>query len=235
MNGEVNADGAIGRDNVATWLASNADVAHEHLFAYFGGIPGVSFQGRYFEWFSQRSSPATFTSDDFMAISALSVAVRARTAHDILEDTSGAYRALLGECHALVAGLGPPVDLATCPEAWLADETSPFVRLYRRLRSEPDCGPVVTSKLMSAKFPRLVPIRDSQVEWILRPNGSTDWWLPMRNLFTAAKPTLEALNGSGVFDHVPALRRLDVVLWMEARRRLSGTNTDDAGTDASHA
>jgi hypothetical protein len=218
-------DGPIGSDHFAVWLDDNADAATQHLFTYFGGDPGVTYQGRYFESFQQSSTAGSFTAEDFLAIGALSVTVPAQTAHRMITDASGAYRQLLSECQHLINN-APGADLATCPEPWLFDDASPFVKLYHRLRRESGCGPVVTSKLLAAKYPSLIPIRDSRVEWLLDLSHRSDWWKPMRELFAATAATLTRLTGTGSFDHVVALRRLDVVLWMEASKRGSADGID---------
>lgn len=219
------SDGPIGCERFPGWLSANADAATQHLANYFGGDPEITYQGRYFESFQQLSTVGSFTAEDFLAIGALSVTVPAQTAHHIITDASGDYRQLLSDCQHLIDNT-PPTDLATCPEPWLSDDTSPFVRLYRRIRNEPGCGPVITSKLLAAKYPTLIPIRDSRVEWLLNLSHSSDWWKPMRELFAATSATLTRLTGTGIFDHVVALRRLDVVLWMEASTRGSANGID---------
>jgi hypothetical protein len=84
-------------------------------------------------------------------------------------------------------------------------------------------GYVTTSKLLAAKFPSVIPIRDSKVETLLGLAKSREWWEPIRNLFTAPGLSLadhiDGLNVSEKIGNVTTLRRLDVVLWMEAKAR----------------
>lgn len=82
-------------------------------------------------------------------------------------------------------------------------------------------GYVTSSKLLAAKFPHLVPIRDDKVERALGLKGHDAWWEPLRD---ALRPTshdvdpVSALERLSIPDrslHVSALRRLDIILWMK--------------------
>lgn len=80
-------------------------------------------------------------------------------------------------------------------------------------------GKVRASKLMASKRPDLVPIRDRHLEAIL---GAPDtWWDPWRQL--ASRPEIAELvdrvTPAHLVDRVTLLRRLDVILWMEAEYR----------------
>lgn len=93
-------------------------------------------------------------------------------------------------------------------------------RLYLKLRDQKGLGKVTTSKLLAAKFPNVVPIRDSLVEQVLGWSDSAAWWMPMRELLLSG--VHEIVSNLQLPDGAPAvttLRKLDVVLWMEARNR----------------
>ena len=79
------------------------------------------------------------------------------------------------------------------------------------------------SKLTAAKFPTVVPIRDSKVETLLGLEKSREWWSPIRKLFTFPGQSLagylDELKVSTEVGKVTTLRRLDVILWMEAKAR----------------
>ena len=73
---------------------------------------------------------------------------------------------------------------------------------------------------MAAKYPGLVPIFDSQVSWLLGLTVNDPWWKPMRDLVIEVKPKLDELQLDRDDIHITTIRKLDVVLWMEAEWRL---------------
>jgi hypothetical protein len=116
---------------------------------------------------------------------------------------------------------GPALNLATCPDDWIESADSPFALLYNEVRKLPGVGYVTCSKLIAAKFPALIPIRDGRVEKMLDLQEDRHWWRPIRELLQSGK-VQEALSGITLLPGAPdatTLRRLDVALWMEARSR----------------
>ena len=75
------------------------------------------------------------------------------------------------------------------------------------------------SKLMATKFPELIPIRDSRVEALLECTGHHEWWKPMHRLLSETRKALSSLEIFNASIEVSLLRKLDVVLWMEASDR----------------
>jgi len=102
-----------------------------------------------------------------------------------------------------------------------AAELAPFASLYDRLDAEPGMGYVTTSKLMAARFPDIVPIRDSEVERLLGLEKSETWWNHMQAIVSepSIRYLLSELEIPQSSQTVGLLRRLDVILWMEARAR----------------
>ena len=214
--------GPIGIGGVLRWFDEPRHVerASNHLRRYFGDVSeGALYAGQYFERFALRSDPTAFTPWDVLAVESLSVSVPSSTAHWLLGPDRPRDE-LMTACVELYRSGGQrlwssgfdPVDAGT-----------PFSRLYALLRTQPGLGPVVTSKLMASKFPDLVPIRDSRVEKLLDLEKSREWWAPIRGLFSEGLQNLHALLNrlplpSGA-PEVGVLRRLDVILWMEARSR----------------
>ena len=105
--------------------------------------------------------------------------------------------------------------------SWLWEGESPFNELHLALnnKSLPGVGKVVRSKLMAAKFPELIPIRDSRVEALLECSGQDEWWKPMHQLLFETQNALSSLEIFNASVSVALLRKLDVVLWMEASDR----------------
>lgn len=191
----------------------NTPYLQRHLDRYFG-INGADeiFQGRNFEWFARDPDQSAFLPIDFLAIAALSVDIPAETQRHLLEDVDGKFSNLLKasvkhqEEHQQSGDLG-----------WLWENETPFVRLHAAVEALPGIGRVVCSKLLAAKFPKLIPIRDSRVEKLLEIKPTGLWWEPLHEIHEAVKPTLLKLNG--IDSAASSLRALDVLLWMESAER----------------
>jgi hypothetical protein len=69
---------------------------------------------------------------------------------------------------------------------------------------------------MAAKFPDLIPIRDSKVEALLECEKAERWWEPIHQLLDATSGTVADLQQNGQAVLATPLRKLDVILWMEA-------------------
>jgi len=216
----------IGLSGVAEWIRKPESEIKKHFERYFEkrigeNAPNV-FHGQHFEWFANRVARDRFTEVDLAAIGALSVELKAQTARELIEDQDGALRSLLRECELWVATHGGDISEPGLSSGWL-EKGSCFNELwYELVKSERiDLGPVKASKLMAAKYPSLIPIRDSRVSWLLGVADNEPWWKPMRELTIEVKSELNDLTLNRDDIHVTALRRLDVVLWMEAKKRNS--------------
>jgi Family of unknown function (DUF6308)/Protein of unknown function (DUF3293) len=207
----------IGTATAAAWIndTRRRDHLQDLLDRYYGDLnPG--YEGRQFEWFIRRSQSSQFTEADLMAIGALSVSVPPSTARLLIEDPTKSFARLLERCDDEVI---ENQDLAT--KSWLWRSGSAFNALFEAL-SDPiliGVGKVVRSKLMAAKFPALVPIRDSRVESILGMSNSHEWWKPIHELLASTEATLTQLEIRDDSFVVTPLRKLDVILWMEATDR----------------
>ena len=190
---------------------------------YFSVQPtSQAWQGQHFEWFAKRVLRDRFTEIDLAAIGALSVRLPAQTARELIEDHNDTLKGLLGECEMWVDSHGQDLSDSNVSSEWL-EEGSSFNRLWDELvkKERVGLGAVKASKLMAAKYPGLVPIFDSQVSWLLGKSEVDSWWKPMRELVIEVKPELDKLTLARDDIHVTTLRKLDVVLWMEARRRIN--------------
>lgn len=190
--------------------ASNANQIGQDVDQYFR-----SYIGRYFECFVARSSPHRFTGEDLCAAASLSVPFTGAAAADLLIERADHFNDLLN-----AEGMPPSsADLRSVGEEALADG-SPLATLYTELKSLDQVSYVRASKLLAAKRPALVPIRDSVVEKFL--GAGEEWWRPYRELVTLGglADRLFRLSRS-VPDDVTLLRRIDVALWMAGSRAAS--------------
>lgn len=205
----------IGIADIAHWINEPARRSHlQKLLDRYFVSPG--YEGRQFEWFVSRSQPDRFTGEDLAAIGSLSVSIRASTARKLLEDPTGILRARLFDCRVEASLHRQSPGLS-----WLWQEESAFNALFKALNKVefPGVGTVVRSKLMATKFPSLIPIRDSRVESLLDCAEKFEWWEPLHGVLTATESTLSQLNATVDGAEVTALRKLDVILWMEATDR----------------
>ena len=208
---------AIPISAIRSWLLAeeNKQRIQNHLSRYFT----VKYSGKYFEWFVAQSDSKMFTPWDILAVEALSRTVPTETARWLFEPNK-VRDDFLAESHRRLV---PGRDLLwTCDEK-LLDDGGALRGLYKLLRKQPGLGKVTASKLLATKFPTVVPIRDSKVETLLDLEKSLEWWSPIRGLFAADGESLaEYLDGFDVpveVGTVTTLRRLDVILWMEAKAR----------------
>jgi len=203
----------------ATWLTdpTNVEVMEDHLAQYFGrSIDGVAnYSGQYFERFIEMSTAGRFTAFDVLAAKSLSVDVPSDVGHWLVRPDSERDD-LLRKC---LEDFSHGQSLWDCDPKLLADEGN-LSRLYLKLRVQKGLGKVTTSKLIATKFPNVVPIRDSLVEQVLGWSDQAAWWIPMRKLMLSR--VHDVVANLPLPDGAPAvttLRKLDVVLWMEARSR----------------
>jgi len=201
----------------ATWLTdpANVEVMKGHLAQYFGrSREGVAnYSGQYFERFIEMSTAERFTAFDVLAAESLSVDVPSDIGHWLVRPVSDRDN-LLRNC---LEDFSHGQSLWDCDPKLLADDGN-LSRLYLKLKDQKGLGKVTTSKLLATKFPNIVPIRDSLVEQVLGWSDQAAWWIPMRKLMLAE--VHQVVSNLPLPDGAPAvttLRKLDVVLWMEAR------------------
>ena len=210
------------------WLLAdeNKQRIQDHLSRYFT----VKYSGKHFEWFvtqsdSKQSGSKMFTPWDILAVEALSRTVPTETARWLFEPNSKRDELHAESLRSLVPGRD---SLWTCDEK-LLDEGGALRGLYKLLRKQSGLGYVTASKLLATKFPAVVPIRDSKVETLLGLEKSREWWSPIRKLFVVPDQSLagylDELKVPAVVGEVTTLRRLDVILWMEAKARKIETKT----------
>src|SRR3546814_9725981 len=128
-----------------------------------------SYTGRHFEEFISRSDPTRFTSEDLAALSCLGVELKGGAVAELLVTRADELNELLNAPDMP----DTTADLRHVDKAVIAD-TSPLSSTYNRLKTIDGIGYVRASKLLAAKRPALVPIRDRAVERFL--NAGDAWW-----------------------------------------------------------
>jgi hypothetical protein len=201
----------LGFNGVVGYLKDHVDQAKEDLDDYY-----TNYTGRFFEDFSACGAPDAFDANDLVACAALSTPIEGM-ALDALWTRIEDLNTTLTRCPARHVSL-TDVDHTS-------DEYIALTDLYEMIRAIPGMGKVRTSKLLASKRPALVPIRDRHVEAIL---GAGDtWWEPWRQLLR--HPDITALveratpGANDRATNATLLRRLDVILWKEAKRRANRT------------
>jgi hypothetical protein len=190
-----------------------------HTGRFFGRLGGVSDD-------TPDPDPNRFTPVDLVAVSTLGDPVSGAAALQLL----GVGRNATTDWPRLFAAV--PVELhISSPEgrALLRGRTTdgeprPAAReLWHALLAIDGIDPVLASRLLHRKRPKLLPITDALVETVL---GTTDeWWAAMADWFEDPG-TLgdlvalreQALEGTGVSGgEVSLVRMIHVVLWMRYR------------------
>lgn len=146
------------------------------------------------------NAPFEFTADDLVASSLLDVRFG-----------PAAVRALLIEPAAvndLLTRLGEDRPL------WEVEDLSRANELWRSLRAVP-IGPTRTSKLLSRKRPKMLPILDSVISKHLCLSGADDRWALLRDALSdeSLRQAIDAMAPGG-FKQPTTLRLLDVATWM---------------------
>lgn len=153
----------------------------------------------------------TFTADDLVAITLLSVQVAPQGAWIMLGEASA-------ELNRLLAAVGPDRDLVDEPDPMTPE--SPAWQLETALREVHGIGRIVASKLIARKRPRLFPIYDDVVG---RQLGTKAAHLePVRLALRAGDGALhrrlvDLRERAGLGESVPAVRILTVLAWMQGK------------------
>ncbi len=160
--------------------------------------------GRYFEKLSQTGNPCELDGSEIAAATCLSLQfdyVKVESLMDRAQEVSDLFRSI-------------PCDISL----WDADESLirsgfPLSRLYELINGIDGFGPAYTSKLLAAKRPHLVPIRDSAVSNLL--GNPHDWWQPWWETMQDVdfRRLLRQLRSEVGLQHVSLLRIVDVALW----------------------
>lgn len=190
-------------------------VLHEY---YHSGL----YSGAHWDDFdpsgTRAESQDRFTADDLLACALLSTPIGGDAAVALLKTLPSKFDWLL----ARIPDGRDFVEYGDDDEAVPFDFTA-VRELYRELVWLPGIGETRATKLLARKRPHLVPIVDSVVRSEVF-NGGRQHWAPLHAALTANGcalwKRLEYLRGvAGLPDHVPVLRVLDVLAWMDGTGR----------------
>lgn len=153
----------------------------------------------------------TFTADDLVAVTMLSVDVSPDGAQILLRER-------VDEFGELLVAVGPDRDLAD--EADGLTPESPVCRLEAALWTVPSIGRTVASKLIARKRPRLFPIYDRVIGEVLDTKQAH--LEPVRTALRADDGALQRRlvslrEQAGLDEAIPALRILTVLAWMQLK------------------
>jgi hypothetical protein len=179
------------------------------------------YSGAYFERLGgggdRPETAFTFTAEDLLAVSMLSVRIDGYHALHILR-----YQA--SELNGLLTEIPPHVALADPQAQNLIAEAGPAEALWQAIcdihpRPEYDrVGPIAAGKLLARKRPHLIPVYDSRVKKVLnRPRVDRSWWRDLRDQLTndpALVRQLESMRARADAGHMSLLRVFDVMCWM---------------------
>jgi hypothetical protein len=177
--------------------------AESSLRAYY--YPGA-FTGANFEKYARPKSD-TFTAEDIVAVSMLSVDIPARVSNWILGDGSEALTSLLKNL-----GDDPIIetaDLSVDGDAW---------NLWKLIFDKRGMGETKTSKLLAAKRPHLFPVYDKHVAEALGLS-KRNYWAPWQEFIrsdegSSCATIVQQMATTNSIFNVAVLRLFDVVVWM---------------------
>jgi hypothetical protein len=193
---------------LAPWFEEHADQVRADLEAYYSD--SAVFTGRYFDRHAATTHPDRFEAGDVLAAQSLSVLHDPHPAGELLIDDPERFDALLA-------------DVPNGPALWevdrsVVDDGGPADVLWHELQTIRLISWVGAGKLMAAKRPRLIPVYDAKVRDLLDPPDGR-FWVTLRDELVddAGREAIAAVCTTAP-DHVGLLRRIDVALWMHARR-----------------
>ena len=186
---------------------NDGEIARSSIDAYFYKN---AFTGSAFEKLIDRENPNEITAKDLIAVTMLGVKVPATAARWILREGKDELSQHLSKIDQHLTISDSDSDLSNGSPAWV---------LFSILDRRDGLGRTITSKILAAKRPGLIPIYDQHVAAYLG-FSKEDYWNPWRE-FMQNPESLWCRNRVsklaielGVHD-ISHLRLLDVVIWMK--------------------
>ena len=186
---------------------NDGEIARSSIDAYFYKN---AFTGSAFEELIDRENPNEITPQDLIAVTMLGVNVPATAARWILVEGKQELSPLLSAIDPHLDISDSDCDLSNGSPAWL---------LFSKLAERNGLGRTITSKILAAKRPELIPIYDQHVAAYLG-FSKEDYWNPWREFMQSdegrkcANRVSELAIKLGIHG-ISQLRLLDVVIWMK--------------------
>jgi hypothetical protein len=162
---------------------------------------------------ARSTDPNAVVAQDIITVSMLSVNVPARASLWLLEEGSTRVAELLSAI---------PTGLAIWEDDAQISEGSPADTLWREVQAcAPGMGPTLTSKLLAAKRPHLLPVLDSVVQKTLFTGSDVihDYWELWREELRGPdgevlRQAVEEVRSEADYDgQTSILRIIDIVVW----------------------
>jgi hypothetical protein len=217
------------------YLEPLGDVRPEELVrAYLDGSdPRHAFSGRAFDIYAaDRSDPNVISGSDLVAVTLLSIEIRAKSKSGITPTAALLLEERSGEISALLDRLDPSLELHGLDEKQfmltLGGEDSPGRLLHGLLldilRDKRGNKWVAAHKLLARKRPGLFPIRDSVVSDAVGLGSRSAWWRPWWEALTGDSGAdivhgVEAVRRDADAEHLSVLRVLDILIWTREQGR----------------
>lgn len=198
----------------------NEDAAIALVNGYYAENDGrVSYSGARFDVLDgggdREEVRDHFTHADLLSTGLLSTPLER---HSVLTMLGEHLPHLHARAQRLLEQLPTRTDLKNADDSTLAvaDE------LRQTLLEMPGIGPVIASKLMARKRPRLIPIIDSVVTETLHHPGDNQFWARLREYLRTDdlhERLLKIGDESAAPDGTSAIRIFDVIVWMHGKKR----------------
>jgi hypothetical protein len=186
---------------------NDGEIARSSIDAYFYKN---AFTGSAFEELIDRENPNQITAKDLTAVTMLGVTVPATAARWILGEGNDELSQHLSKIDQHLTISDSDCDLSNGSPAWL---------LFSKLAERNGLGRTITSKILAAKRPGLIPIYDQHVAAYLG-FSKEDYWNPWRKFMQSpdgigcGNRVSELATNLGI-NNISHLRLLDVVIWMK--------------------
>ncbi len=204
---------------------------HELVRAYFDATdPKHAFSGRAFDTYGRGDcDPNVISGTDLVAVSMLSIDIRAKSSSGITPSAAIELDERQGEVTALLERIGPDVQLHELDERdfleVLGGDKSPgrllHALLLEVLSDKKGNRWVATHKLLARKRPGLFPVRDKAVSQALGFGPRSAWWRPWWEALNGADADggvlvekLEEVRGTAGVEGLALLRVLDIIIWV---------------------
>lgn len=188
-----------GFDSVGAFFRDYPDAALNTARSYF-----TERSGRYFDEIARQGNPYRLDGSEVAAATCLSL----RFDHERVARLFSIADLIENE----LAHIPTDLHLWDAPDEFL-DVGSPLANAYALIDGLEGFGTAYTSKILAAKRPHLVPIRDHDVSRLM--GDPRRWWRPWRAVMSQSdlRLILERIRADLHLPHVSLLRVADAVLW----------------------